>query len=75
MGKKQKTWDMCWTTESEIKWLETIGSTAKQNYYSKVDLLIKYRKAINKRIRWDSIEKEKVIYVVEKMISNLKEKT
>lgn len=68
MGKKKLTWDGCWTTDSEIEWLKTIGDTIKYKNTSKLVLLKKYRKSLEKRSEWGSLKKEVLVEVVEKMI-------
>lgn len=64
--KNKKTWNLCWTTESEKKEIDKIGSFSK---FPKLTLLQGYRKALLKRTNMAGMDKTVLLkYVEEKII-------
>ena len=53
--------NLCWTTESEIHYLQNVGNFHPEHGKSKIDFLVGYIKAAKHRVRWSGISRSKVL--------------
>lgn len=53
--------NLCWTTESEINYLQNAGNFHPEHGKSKIDFLVGYIKAAKNRVSWSGISRPKVM--------------
>ena len=75
IGDAQKTnrkWYIgVWSTFGEMKFIENIGKYREKQKYTKLQLLEKYKATLSKRVRWDLLDKEKILEHVNNLINDL----
>lgn len=61
-----------WGTESELKFIEALGTHAAHNRFTYEELLSKYLASCQLRVKWDSIDKKEVVKKVRGLIKKCK---
>lgn len=62
-----------WSTSNEIEYLDSIGRHSKQlfNKMSRLEWLNRYRKSMDSRVRWDTINPNEIAAYIERETKKL----